>query len=266
MSSRFYINRNRCKDTDTVCEKIREIMHSYGWTESKRIKNADLCFSVGGDGTFIDTAGCMDPNAEIIGINMGTLGYLADTEPDEVEDMLHKYVRKEYCVQERMCINAHLQSDDTVPGSVEEIHKALNDIVVTKNNSSVIDIEIFVNRTRIIGCYADGVIVSTPTGSTGYAFSCGAPFIDPSSSMIIITLIAPHTIMNRSIIVSSDSTLIIKIRGARGDDYAQISYDGQKEKIKIGSVVNICKSVVPVKMVKFGDSTSFLDRIAKKMS
>lgn len=142
---------------------------------------------------------------------------------------------------------------------------ALNDVVVTKRNSSVIDLSISIDGNVLARYYADGLIISTPTGSTGYAFSCGAPIINPTSDMLIITPIAPHTVMNRSVCVSSNSEIKVTVVSARNDNYYKVSVDGYDYETPIDMSIKIRKSDSYVKLVKFDNATNFLERVMSKM-
>ena len=259
-----FINKNPYQDTEKIEERAIEILNNFGYDITDDPQKADLALSIGGDGTFLDTIK-LAPNANIIGINKGTLGYLAEVEVEDLEKALTSYVNGQYKIQKRMMIDCMTQNIDGVDGSPYYL-TALNDIVVTKRNSSVIDVEIIVDNCLVTKYYADGIIVSTPTGSTGYAFSCGCPIIDPTSEMMIITPIAPHSIMNRSICVSPNSGISIKVVNARDDDAFRLDVDGNKHIVELGNSIHITKSSNVTRMVKFAPNTSFLDRIMQKMS
>lgn len=258
---KYFINTNSYRDTSFAEKEVRRAAKDFGFIEVFDRLTADLAISIGGDGTFIDTTKCcMD--ADIIGINKGTLGYLAEIDENATYDAIAAYAKGNYVIQKRMMIASKLQ-DDGSHGFLKGI--ALNDICVVKDESSVIDLEIIVNESVVTRYYADGVIISTPTGSTGYAFSCGAPIIDPSSEMMIITPIAPHTVMNRSICVGPNSIVKVRLVGARGCNYCKLSIDGKNYVMKEGSAVEIKKSDKYINMVKFPSASSFLDRIRLKM-
>jgi len=256
---KYFINTNPYKDCRGIVEEVDRIMLENGCKREYSGEDVNLGISIGGDGTFLDTAKICK-KAEILGINLGTLGYLAEVEPQNVTQALNSYLNNKYYIQERMRLTAVI-----CKGISEgpDMH-ALNDIVITKDKSSVIDVEISVDGINTARYYADGVIVSTPTGSTGYAFSCGAPIIDPSSNMIIITPVAPHTIMNRSMIVSPSSEVSIRLMGARADNSAKVSVDGTQYSMDVRSIVKIKKSSDTTKVVKFNPS-SFFNRIVEKM-
>lgn len=257
MNKFAYINTNPYQDTENAVSVAKDMLKQYKYIVSDEPKSCSLALSIGGDGTFIDTAK-VAINADIIGINKGTVGHLAEVHEHNIESALKNYFSGRYRIQNRMMLDCSWEG-------CSEIYTALNDIVISKKDSSVIDIEISVDGNSITRYYADGVIISTPTGSTGYSFSCGAPIIDPSSEMILITPIAPHTIMNRSICISSGSLVEVKLINARGCDYGNIEVDGAKQRLPINKSVFIKKSFSYTKYVKFNQD-SFLTRIYEKMA
>lgn len=255
---KYYIKTNEYADTCNALHEITQAMAEYGWERTNIPVLADLAFSVGGDGTFIDTAKEVAvEDVPIIGINKGTLGYLTEVNESNIRNAIRHFMDGNVTIQDRMRLkNASLCSvDNTV----------LNDIAIVKDGSSVINIEVAVNGDSIARYYADGVIVSTPTGSTGYAFSCGAPIIDPASEMIIITPIAPHTVMNRSICLSPDSIVSVKLLDARNAKSCAVEMDGEKYALQVGQTIIIKKSIMPTKYVSFPYNEGFLDRVMKKM-
>jgi NAD+ kinase len=141
---------------------------------------------------------------------------------------------------------------------------ALNDIVISKGLSSVVGLNVYIDNILTAKYYADGIIVSTPTGSTGYSLSCGGPIIAPSSEMIIITPIAPHTIYNRSIVVPSESNVEIELTEIKGGNTAFLSIDGEQIKIKEKEKIAVVKSKKSTNLISFEES-SFFDNIRMKM-
>lgn len=262
MEKYVYINKNPYQDTSQAEKTARWMLSRLDYAITPNPLIAGLALSIGGDGTFLDTAKNAR-NADIIGINKGTLGFLTEVQESGIAEALAAYGENEYYIEPRMMISCTaLTSDEkyVVTGT------ALNDVVITKNNQSIIGLEIIVDGSRVTSYFADGIIVSTPTGSTGYAFSCGSPIIDPKSEMIIITPIAPHSILNRSICVSAESQVEIKIDHARGDKNCRLDIDGDRNIIDAGGVVTITKAPHYIKYVKFRSSPSFFDNIMEKIS
>lgn len=261
MSRYVFVGRCSHENTDSVYSVVSEKLYEYGCVmcDTLGASMADLSISIGGDGTFIDTAK-YNPNAEIFGINKGTLGYLTDVEESDTAAAIDSYFNGDYWIQEQMMLDCYTS------GCYDQAYQNIvNDVVVMKKESSVIQLEVYVNDILITSYYADGVIVSTPTGATGYALSCGAPIVDPASEMILITPVAPHTIMSRSLCVAPSSRIqIVPVSAKGGQDLCSVELDGKRQNLAIGSVVNIKASSNKLKTVRF-DKHSFLDRIMKKM-
>ena len=258
MKGKYYIYENSTKDTKNVVEDIRKYAGRFNLQETESPSCADLIISIGGDGTFLE-ASKLNLDANIFGVNKGTLGYLTEIEEDRINIALLDYSNGNYEIQNRMMLDYYFDGRD-----VNNKTLALNDIVISKRSSSTIGLDIFVDDVLINSYAADGIIVSTPTGSTGYSLSCGGPIIDPKSEMIIITPISPHTMINRSIIVSSNSKVEIKLTKARGDDGANLSIDGSFNSISTGEKITIFKAHKSIKFVSF-DENNFLERIRQKM-
>lgn len=261
MSRYVFVGRCSHENTDSVYAAVSKKLHEYGCVMCDVLgaSMSDLSISIGGDGTFIDIAKS-NPKAEIFGINKGTLGYLADVEESDAAAAIDSYFNGDYWIQERMMLDGY-----TSGSCYQAFQNIVNDVVVMKKDSSVIRLEIYVNNILITSYYADGVIVSTPTGATGYALSCGAPIVDPASEMILITPVAPHTIMSRSLCVALSSRIqIVPVSAKGGQDLCSVELDGKRQNLAIGSVVNIKASSNKLKTVRF-DKHSFLDRIMKKM-
>lgn len=256
-----FFNVNPYKDADKIYHKIKPLLCNAGYNETKNGNEAELAISIGGDGTFLDTVR-IAPKADIIGINRGTLGYLAEVSPKDAVYAIENYLNNNYIIEKRMMAECQFVSSLSYK---EQNLTALNDVVVTKRNSSVIDLSISIDGNVLARYYADGLIISTPTGSTGYAFSCGAPIINPTSDMLIITPIAPHTVMNRSICVSSNSEIKVTVVSARNDNYYKVSVDGYNYETPIDIPIEIRKSDSYVKLVKFDNDTNFLERVMSKM-
>lgn len=259
--SLYYINKNPYVDTKDIEDIACRELSAHGFKKAEEPFGADVAVSIGGDGTFIDTANMVSQYTDIIGVNMGTLGYLAEVEPDHVKEALRFYMesRPNIKIEKRMRIHASWLKQ----GNRKDIN-ALNDIVIAKDQSSVINVSIFVNSKKVAQYNADGVIFSTPTGSTGYAFSCGAPVVDPESEVIIITPIAAHSLMNRSIVVPSDAMLRVEVNESRGCDTVKLLCDGKEQRISADSIIAIEKSECVTRLVKFNNE-SFCDRVVRKM-
>lgn len=256
---KYYISANLDKDVKNVINEIRKEAYKYDFEEIKNPNEAKLIISIGGDGTFLESSK-LSLNCEIFGVNKGTLGYLTEIEEKEIPKAIKNYSDNNYEIQKRMLLDCNFKKENKLASLL-----ALNDVVISKNNSNIIGLDIYVDNIMINSYYADGIIISTPTGSTGYSLSCGGPIIDPSSEMIIITPIAPHTMINRSIIVSADSNIKIHLTNTRDFDNAKLLIDGKTEYINEGDFISINKSSQYIKLVSF-DKHNFFEKIRQKMN
>lgn len=261
---RYYLYKNNSKPIEKTVNSVRDYAGRYDMQETDNPEEADLVISLGGDGTFLDAAK-LAMGKPIFGINKGTLGFLTDVEEDHILAALTDYSCNNYSIKSRMMLDYYGKYvANTEEAKAGFANKALNDIVISKRNSSLVDVDVIVDDVFICNYRGDGVIAATPTGSTGYCLSCGGPFVDPSAEMIIITPISPHSLCNRSICLSANSKVELRLNGARGDDGANISVDGSNGFIPIGETITIRKASVSTNMVVF-DENSFLEKIKRKM-
>lgn len=241
-------------------------IRNYKYTDPSKVPDGVECVLVlGGDGTVLQASrDLIDRNIPLFGINMGTLGYLAETDLSGAETALDRLVLDAYTLEERMLLDGnayHLNRK-----ILSDI--ALNDIVIARSGRiRVMDFHIYVNGQFLKSYSADGIIVSTPTGSTGYSLSVGGPIVDPSASMILISPIAPHTLTSRSVILSKDSVIRVEI-GQRNsvDDEAEATFDGDTTvKMESMDYIEIRSSEKKVRFIKT-DQISFLEILRRKMS
>jgi NAD+ kinase len=179
-------------------------IRSYCVPEKKLLSDSDIIISLGGDGTFLNTARIVGKKElPILGVNLGNLGFMAEVSPTEINAFIRKILDGNYKVYDLCVISCRNNSNKQVFG--------MNEIVVDKCNSiKMTEIEIFYNNESVVRFVADGIIVSTPTGSTGYSLSAGGTIISPYSKVLIITPICPHTLNFRPIIVPDDGKIEIK--------------------------------------------------------
>ncbi len=224
-------------------------------------EKADFVVVLGGDGTILRVA---RRNAKystpILGINFGTLGYLADVEKADAKDAIEKVLAGDYKIEKRMMLEAYIER-----GCVShDTQLALNEVCVNNANvSRMISLSVEVNDEYINTFRADGIIVSSPTGSTAYNLSAGGPILNPNTELMTITHICPHALYARPIVVSGDDVIKIKVAG----DYSstQVSLDGQSgERIKNGDTVVIKKSKYCTDIIKTSN-LSFFDILRRKM-
>jgi NAD+ kinase len=203
----FYIH-------DSLKSKIRDKKFAkFAVKPNMLFSKADIIISLGGDGTFLNTARMIGrKEIPILGINLGNLGFMAEVSPDEIQKSIKEILKGNYKVFDLCVLSAKTSKGKEFYG--------MNEIVIDKCNSiKMIEIEILYKNERVVHFVGDGIIVSTPTGSTGYSLSAGGPIISPYSKVFIITPICPHTLNFRPIIVPDDGTIVIK------------TYD--KEKVRI---------------------------------
>ena len=225
----------------------------------------ECLITLGGDGTFIQAAcKAAESGIPIFGINLGNVGYLTEVEKDNIFPALDRLLEGRYVTENRMMLSGTCTSDETG----EEPKLALNDIVISRHGSlRAVRYELFVNN-RLLNTYdADGMIVSTPTGSTGYNLSAGGPIVEPTARMILVNPICPHTLNTRAIVLSADDTVRVRVVGGRfPQEYeAEVSFDGGRTKM-LGprQEVTVSCATVEARFIRLGEE-SFLDILSRKM-
>ena len=207
--------------------------------------NADYVISMGGDGTFLKAAVRVGiKSIPLIGINMGRLGFLADVLPGEVETALQAVLEGNYNIEEHTAIQI-----STNGGDFDGCHYALNDIAVLKRDiASMIGIHTSIEGSFLVNYQADGLIVSTPTGSTAYSLSNGGPIIVPQTRTLCLTPVAPHSLNIRPIVISDSSTVTLEVE-SRSHNYL-VAVDGRSYTMHEGSTVTISKAPFVTRIVK----------------
>jgi len=242
------------------------LIQNYKYTDPAKVPQDVECVLVlGGDGTVLQASrDLVERNIPLFGINIGTLGYLAEVDAEDIEPALDKLVVDDYMTEERMMLKGTaFHGRKRILSDV-----ALNDIVIARSGRlRVIDFNIFVNGRFLNSYSADGIILSTPTGSTGYNLSVGGPIVSPAASLILIAPIAPHTLTARSVILPDDAKVKIEIdRRNESEEEAEVTFDGDTSvKMKGKDYIEIEKSDRTVRFVKI-DQISFLEILRKKMS
>jgi NAD+ kinase len=222
-------------------------------------RNTDMLFSLGGDGTMLDAV-CFVGNSNIplIGVNLGRLGFLAAIPEEEVEAAILSLVRGSYTLEQRTLL--HL--DSSIPlfnGSPF----ALNEFTIHRQDtSSMIKIHTYLNGEFLNTYWADGLIVATPTGSTGYSLSCGGPVVFPQTSSFVITPVAPHNLNTRPIVVPDDNVISIEIEG-RTEQFL-CTLDARTETIKSNVQLAVKRENFLVSLVR-PDEHNFLKTIRQKL-
>jgi len=221
----------------------------------------DLLISVGGDGTILRAITFVkDLSIPIVGINTGRLGFLSTIQTNEIEQAINNILNGNYKTSKRT-----LLSVETNPKTQElsEINFALNEIAVSrKNTTSMITVETHLNNEYLTSYWADGLIISTPTGSTGYSLSCGGPVITPETDSFVLTPIAPHNLSARPVVIPNDTEIKLKVSGR--EEYYLISLDSRIATLQNSTIVTIKKASFKIIMVELLNE-SFIDTLRKKM-
>jgi NAD+ kinase len=231
------------------------------YSKNAEIFDADLVLSLGGDGTFLETLSHVAAREiPMMGINFGRLGFLATTDPQNVESAITSIVEGKFTIDERMLIQAEAENE-----GFDTLNFALNEIAITKTDtSSMIVIHTFIDGEFLNSYWADGLMVSTPTGSTGYSLSCGGPVVLPHSANFIITPICPHNLFVRPMIVSDQSTVTLRVE-SRSKNYL-VALDARAKVIsEEQQFIKITKGNFKAKLVKTqGDN--FLNTLRTKLN
>ena len=207
--------------------------------------DVDFAISLGGDGTFLRAASRVGKkNVPVLGVNMGHLGFLADIAPDEAEDAINDIFEGKYRFVERSVIEASTGSEPFCGNPY-----ALNEVAVLKRDiASMIMIRATINGEYLTTYQADGLIVSTPTGSTAYSLSNGGPIMVPSTDVLCLTPVAPHSLNVRPIVVNDNVTVELEVE-SRSHNFL-IAVDGRSEKMQEGTKVTIRKAPFVIRIVK----------------
>lgn len=224
------------------------------------IENCDIVIVVGGDGTTLNVAKAASLHNKLtLGINAGRLGFMSGLERDELS-LLNRLVSGEYEVEERMMINACLMSENGVQDFI-----CLNDAVITRGDlARLIDVTVKSDGRVITKNRADGMIIATPTGSTAYSMAAGGPVVSPDNSCFVVTPICPHSLVNRSIVFSSDKELEITVENDKNNT-SYLSIDGEKSvTVTKNSKIIISKSEYVAKLIKIKPE-SFYEILNKKL-
>ncbi len=216
-------------------------------TEEEIRDQADLVVVLGGDGTLISVARLFsDKDVPILGVNLGSLGFLTEITFEEL------YPRLELCLQSAPRVSARMMLMVTLlrEGKPQEVYHVLNDVVINKGAMArIVDLETKINRQFLTTYKADGLIVATPTGSTGYSLSAGGPIIQPQMSCIVITPICPHTLTNRPIVVTDEAIIAVTIKSTF-EEKVYLTLDGQVGiELQEGDAVEVRKALNKTSLV-----------------
>jgi NAD+ kinase len=239
--------------------KLPKTVETFSCYEDFRTQHIDFVMVLGGDGTMLAaTTLVRDAGVPMLGINLGRLGFLASIEKSHIRQSVTMLAKGHYRVEERTTI--YLESSPSIFG---ELPFALNDCTLLKRDtSSMITIHTFLNGDFLSSYWADGIIIATPTGSTGYSLSCGGPIIFPDSANFVITPVAPHNLNVRPLVLSDDSIISFEIEG-RADNFI-CSLDSRFELVGNHHQLAVRKNDFPIKLVQLQDIT-FLNTIRAKL-
>ena len=242
--------QNNIRFTSTI-----DVFNSY---ESLKEK-ADFLISIGGDGTLLKAVTYVrELNIPIMGINTGRLGFISSISATQISDAINDILRREYTINERTLLQL-----DTNKNLFKDKNFALNEVAVSKKDtSSMIRIDAFIDNEFLNTYWADGLVISTPTGSTGYSLSCGGPIIVPGTNNIIITPNAPHNLNVRPIVINDNS--VIKLKVEDRDQIALVSLDSRSRAFDSETELIIKKTDFKIKLIQ-PQNNSFTSTIRNKL-
>ena len=239
-----------------LISKLESFNESFNFSKVEKLTNEyDFVISIGGDGTILRSANEIgELSIPIIGLNRGRLGFLANSPIEIIDSIIEKITNSDFSISERTIIQVEFEG---------KIKNALNEISVSrKNTTSLITIDTKLNGQYLNTYWADGLIISTPTGSTGYSLSCGGPIIMPDSKNLVLTPIAPHNLNARPLVISDNKQIEISINGRENEYF--VSADSQIFSVNINSKINISKARYFLKMIEF-EEDSYINTLREKL-
>lgn len=251
----------RGKTIMTEDQTSQELGFSRGWRKVEIMQQADLAVVLGGDGTMLSVARRAGKReVPILGVNLGSLGFLTATTTAEMFHSVERVLAGEYDVERRSLLEAVLIRD----GEIISSYQVLNDVVINKGAlARIINMETWVDDEYLCTYRADGLIVSTPTGSTAYALAAGGPIIDPAVGIVVLAPICPHTLSNRPIVLPDQANIQVVLRTA--DEEVILTLDGQEGiAMKVGDTVGVKRSGITVAFVQPSNRT-FFDVLRSKL-
>ncbi len=249
---------------DTYIEELYKVLqyknsNFFSFTKKKGLpKDTDLLFTFGGDGTILSAVTFVkDANIPIVGVNTGRLGFLATLQKTEILKELPRILDKHYSISERSLLEVRCHSHKFHPYAINEA------AVMRKETTSMITVDTFVNDVFLNTFWADGLIISTPTGSTGYSLSCGGPIIYPKADIFVITPISPHNLNVRPLILKDDVSIRLKIH-SRSHKYS-LSLDSRYNTMDEEDEIVIKKADFKIKIVKY-KNYSYFENLREKLN
>jgi NAD+ kinase len=235
----------------------RETLH-------RELPGTDVLIVLGGDGTFLRAArAVIDDDVPLLGINVGKVGFLSKVEANELERVLGQLVAGDYALESRMAVEGRIIPGGDPAASID-LHPALNDIVVARGSlARVVRVEVSIDGSHVATFVADGLVVASPTGSTGYSFSAGGPILDPTARNLVVTPIAGYLTTIRSVVVGPSAVVRCRILDALE---ALVSVDGREDlPIRVGDVVEVRAIERPIRFVEPAGSLPFWDLLRHKV-
>ncbi len=245
--------------------RVREKLTAMGCVCTDAPHDDTECVLVfGGDGTLLQAAReFRDRHLPFLGINLGNLGYLAEVDRDHVDDAIRLLTRGEVSFEERMMLLGRVERGGRT--LYEDV--ALNDIAIGGRGLTVLHFKVYVDGEYLTTYQADGMVVATPTGSTGYNLSAGGPVVNPRASLIVLTPVSPHTLISRSIVLESRSAVELEMmeHPSRKNALGLAAFDGNEvAELLPGDRIRICRAEETVRLIKY-NKQSFLEALRKKM-
>ena len=242
-------------------KKIIQKEYNTFTSHSELDSSFDMLVSIGGDGTILRAAALVrDSGVPILGINAGRLGFLATVQKDNIAEFLQFIIEKKYSLSKRTLLSLTTTPENE---SIQEINFALNEISISrKETTSMITVETYLNGEFLNSYWADGLIIATPTGSTGYSLSCGGPILTPDVRSFVVTPIAPHNLNARPLVITDDTEIKLKVSG-REENYL-VSLDSRITSISNETILTIKKTPFEINMVEIPDAT-FLKTLRNKL-
>ena len=221
----------------------------------------DMLISIGGDGTMLRAVTLVrNSGVPLLGINAGRLGFLANVQKENIAAFMQLVLDKKYTLSKRTLLSLTCSPENE---SLLELDFALNEVTVSrKDSTSMITIETYLNGEFLNSYWADGLIIATPTGTTGYSLSCGGPILTPDVKSLVITPIAPHNLNARPLVISDETEIVLRVTG-REDQYL-VSLDSRITSIQNESVLTIKKTPFQINMIEIQDET-FLKTLRNKL-
>jgi len=260
------------KGIDKTVDQLRRLVSSHGAeilvcadldnpsqdqvSEETLVRDAEIVIALGGDGTILRAASLVQSSSTpILGVNLGRLGFLADSAPEELEDAIGRLIEGDYRVEDRLALKASV-------GDIEAF--ALNEVVIEKGVlARLIEIKTWIGDVSVSSFWGNGLIVSTPTGSTSYSLSAGGPVLHPSLESLVITPICPHSLSQRPLVVPADQQVYVQVV-AEHADFMLTADGGTVKDMTPEDRVTICRSDRPVRLINL-QGLSFYELLRRKL-